>query len=193
MIRFQSLNLRKVLNLKLLLTIEMVYSFFPYFYKRYFIRWKFVPENELKYLQENCGVQAIKKIVLIGGGAIPYTAIFLNQIMNLKDFVIIEKNKISSLAAARLLKKLNLMNLKVVNMNGEDYSTYDNNLVIVSLQATGKQKIIDKILNEAGNNILIVRQPLRKGRRIFETASLNGFKYATVEQKPDFESIILAK
>ena len=193
MILVRSLNIRKALNLKLLLSIEIIYSFFPYFYKRYFIRWKSVPANELKYLQNNLPLGSIKKIVLIGGGAIPYTAIFLNKLINPEVCVIIENNRICSLAAARLLKKLNLMNLKVVNMNGEHYSAYDNSLVIVSLQVKGKQKIVDKIVNEHGNSILIVRQPLKRGKHIFETASLNGFKYATVKQKPDFESIVLAK
>lgn len=157
------------------------------------MRWKAVPANELQYLQHNFDLRAIKKIVLIGGGAIPYTAIFLSKIINPEVFVIVEKNIISSLAAARLLKKLNLTHLKVVNINGEDYSEYGDSLIIVSLQATGRQRIVNKILTESADNILIIRQPLSKGKRVFETVSLNGFRCAIIKQEPDFESIVLTK
>ena len=187
------LNLRKALNLQLQLVTEIIYSLSPYFYKRYFTHWKIIPANELKYLQESFDLCTIKKVVLLGGGAIPYTAIFLNNIIKPEVFVIVEKNKIAYFAASRLLKKLNLTNLKVVNVSAEDYSTNDNSLIIVALQATGKQRIVETILNESYNNILIIRQPLKKGKLVFESVSLNGWKYTTVKQKQDFESIVLTK
>lgn len=187
------LNLRKELNLKFQLSQELIYSFSPYFYRRYFMHCKNIPANELKYLQEQFDLNTIEKIVLTGGGAVPYTAILLNKIINPKVFVIIEKNKLASLAASRLLNKLNLKNFKVVNMQGEDYPEYDNSLVIVALQVTEKQRIIDKVLNESCNNILVIRQPLRKNIHVFESVSLNGLQYVAIKQEPDFESIVLIK
>lgn len=187
------LNLRKEFNLKFRLFQEIIYSFSPYFYRRYFMDCKNIPANELKYLQEKFPLNTIEKIVLTGGGAVPYTAIFLDKTINPKAVVIIEKNKLASLAASRLLKKLNLKNFKVVNIRGEDYSEYYNSLVIVALRVTEKQRIIDKILNQSYNNILIIRQPLRKNIRVFESVSLNGLKYTAIKQEQDFESIVLTK
>ena len=154
---------------------------------------KDIPANELRYLQTEPLFNTIKRIVVIGGGAIPYTAIFLNKIINPKVSVILEKNKLASLAALRLLKKLNLKNYEVINIKGEDYSGYDNSLVIVALQVTEKQMIVDRILNGYGNNILIIRQPLNKNKRIFESASFNGFRYTAIKQEPNFESLILIR
>lgn len=183
--------LKKWFNLKFQSSIEIIYSFVPYFYRSYFMHYKNIPTNELKCLQEKVDISTIEKIVLVGGGAIPYTAIFFNKIINPKTFIIIEKDKLSSLAASRLLKRLNLYNFKVINMPGQDYSEYDNSLVIVALQVIGKQKIVNRILDRCYNNALIVRQPLRKNTRMFESISSNSSNYMTIEQKPDFESKVL--
>ena len=186
------LMLKKWLNLKFQSSIEIVYSFIPYLYRSYLTRYKHIPANELEYLKGKIDISTIEKIVLVGGGAIPYTAIFFNKIIKPKVFIIIEKDKLSSLAASRLLKRLNLYNFKVINMPGEDYSGYDDSLVIVALQVTEKQKIVNRILDKS-NNTLIIRQPLRENTRMFESISSHRPNYMTIEQKPDFESMVLIR
>ena len=185
--------LKKWLNLKFQSSIEMIYSFVPYFFRSYFRHYKNIPANELECLRKKIDISTIEKIVLVGGGAIPYTAIFFNKIINTKAFIIIEKDKLSSLAASRLLKRLNLCNFEVINMRGEDYSGYKDSLVIVALQVTEKQRIINRILDKSYKNTLIIRQPLRENTRMFESISLNSSKYITIEQKPNFESMVLIR
>lgn len=186
-------NLKRTLTLRFTIAIEVLYALIPNLYKRHMRRWEYIPVAEGEYLNKNFNLSTFKKIIVVGGGSIPFTAIYLNKILNEKDFVIIEKNKISALAARILLERLGYNNFKVINISAQNYSDYDNSIIIIALQVIQKQKIVNKILNEHRNAILIIRQPIGNNLQLFDYVSLNEIRYPAIKLEPSFESIFLAR
>jgi hypothetical protein len=187
------LNLKRIFYLKFTIVIEVLYALLPNFYKRFIKCWEYIPAVEWKYLSKNFNLSAVKRIIIVGGGGIPFTAMYLNKIWNEKTFVIIEKSKISSLVARLLLKKLGYNNCKVINITAQDYSDYNDSLIIITLHVVKKQEVIDKILNKNYNYALIIRQPTGSYIRVFDYVSLNDIKYSAIKQEPNFESVFLAR
>lgn len=186
-------NLKRIFTLRFTVVIEVLYALIPNLYKRYIRRWEYIPIAEWGYLNKNFNCSVFKKIIVVGGGSIPFTAIYLNKILNQKNFVIIERNKISALAARILLERLGYNNFKVINISAQDYSDYDSSIIIIALQVTQKQKIVNRILNDYRDTILIIRQPIGSNLQLFDYVSLNKIQYSAIKQDPSFESIFLAR
>jgi hypothetical protein len=104
------------------------------------------------------GAVRFDRVVLVGGGAIPYTALFARLRLNKPTFVI-ERNVACYLACLLLLRRLNLSgSIHVVRGDGERYSGYAHSLVIVPLHMCNKQEIVDCAMRGRGN-VVVVRQP----------------------------------
>lgn len=180
----------KRLNSYLLILQEIIISCFEKGFENFYNKWKIVPEREFIYLSENCDLNTIDKVIIIGAGAIPYTAIFFAKQLN-KPVYVIEKNPLASLACSNLLHKLNLKAVKVIKVSGQHYHDYANSLVIISLHASPKEKILEKVFNCHNHNIVVIRQPLSSSSHLYDRISLNGLRYACVKHNLDFVSLII--
>lgn len=190
--RYHSFSSRyRKLNSCLLSLHEIFFSFFYKGFQDFYNKWKSLAKRELNYLRQNYNLDLIDKVIVVGAGAIPYTAIFFAEHLN-KPVYAIEKNPFASFLCSRLLYKLNLNSIKVINKSGENYNGYYNSLIIINLQTTQKQKILKQISDSnSHNNIVVIRQPLGEYTDFFEGIQLNHIKYETIKQKENFESIVL--
>jgi hypothetical protein len=179
--------------LYLLMSEEIILSFFGRCFKDFYNKWRDIPEREFAYLLQNCNLNSIDKVIVVGAGAIPYTAIFFAQQIN-KPVYAIEKNSLAFFACLNLLRRLKLNNIKLIKESGQHYHSYVNSLVIITLHTVSKQKILDQILNYNGyNNIILMRQPLSECDHWYETISLNNLRYSKIRHPQNFESIVLFK
>lgn len=181
----------KRLNLYLLMLEEIIKSFHSKGFKNFYNKSKDIPEREFNYLVQNYDLNGIDKVIVVGAGAIPYTAIFFAKQIN-KPTYIIEKNSLASLSCLNLIHRLNLKNIKVIKKAAQYYSGYANSLTIISLHTISKQKVFKQVLNyNRFNNIIIVRQPLEKSIKWYESISLTGLKYTAIKHSQELESIFL--
>lgn len=187
--RFVRRNRR--LNLHFLMLEEIIASYFPASCNEFYNKWKEIPEKEISYLFQNHDLSKIDKAVVVGAGAIPYTAIILAKKTN-KTVYLIEKNHIASFISSNVLRRFNFNNVKVIKKSGQHYDGYVNSLIIISLQTVGKQRVFEHILSyKSYNNIIVVRQPLTEYNCFYESISLDGLNYKTVRHTQILESIIL--
>lgn len=109
-----------------------------------------------------------KKVLFIGGGPLPLTAILLAKDCEV-DCDVIEKNKEYAILSEQVIKKLGIENIKVINIEALDYGGYaDYDLVIISAlsqsNVLSKESLINQISSQApltlaryaaGNKILL--------------------------------------
>jgi nicotianamine synthase len=91
----------------------------------------------------------IKKILFVGGGPLPLTAILLAKNYDI-DCDVIEKDKEYAALSEKLIRKLEIENLKIINTEALDYGGYANyDLVIISAlsqsNALSKESLINQI------------------------------------------------
>lgn len=159
----------------------------------FYDRMKDIPEREAAHLLQNYDLDKIEKVIIVGSGAIPYTAIFFAEIIK-KPIYLIEKNFWAAFACSKLLRRFNLDNIKVIRGLGQCYRNYFNTLVIISLHTVSKQNVLKQILSFKGsNNIIIIRHPLESNAHLYERVLLNGMKYTRVKHVHELESIVLSK
>lgn len=152
-----------------------------------------IPEKEFAYLSKHCDLSRIEKVVVVGGGAMPYTAVFFAQKID-KPVYAIEKNVLAYLACLRLLRRLRISNIKVVKGSGQLYRDYGNSLVIITLHTISKQMVLEQVTsNDKCSRIVVIRQPSTQNVREFERASLGGLSYATIEHSQGLFSFIISK
>ncbi len=169
------------LYLYLLMLQEVVVSFFKKGFENFYNKWKILPEKEFIYLSENYDLNKIDRIVVIGGGAIPYSAIFFNRQLQ-KPTYVIERNRLAYFACSRLIHRLNLKSLKVIKGSAENFHDYINSLIIISLHTHIKQKILEHILKRSNhNNIIIIRHPFRITSDLYDNVDLNELECSSIE------------
>jgi hypothetical protein len=142
-----------------------------------------IPEKEFAYLSKHCDLNRIEKVIVVGGGAVPYTALFFAQKID-KPVYAIEKNVLAYLACLRLLRRLGISNIKVVKGSGQLYRDYGNSLVIITLHTISKQMVLERVIGgDKCGQIVVIRQPSTLNMCMFESASLEGLKFATIEHR----------
>ncbi len=169
---------------------EIILSFFNREFNDFYNVWKEIPEKELAYLLKNYDLNKIDRIIVVGSGAIPYTGIYFARRTD-KTVYLIEKNSLAFFACSNLLRRLKIDNIKLTKASGERFSDYSNGLIIISLHTTSKQRVLEQALHSNGNNIIVVRQPLKQEINVYESIFLHGLKFATIQQPYNFESVIL--
>lgn len=112
-------------------------------------------------------VRSSDKVLCIGGGSIPCTAIELAKQTNAQVHVIdIDKDAVK--CAKKVIAKLGLHeNITVINRKGEDIDIAPYDVIHIALQVSPKEKVLKNIWEKAreGNRI-IVRMP-RKSLKLF--------------------------
>ena len=96
-------------------------------------------------------------MVLVGGGILPYTALFHRG--DFKKIIVLENRWwIKKLVPAALLKRFK--HISILRINGMDFDYPDNALVIISLLTQGKEQIVKRIRSTAKNASICIRLPL---------------------------------
>ncbi len=178
------------LNLYLFMLTEILLSLHErgseYLYREH----KDLPKREVAHLSEHYDLSKIEKIIVVGSGAVPYTALFFSKHFQ-KPTYAIERNAISYYACLRLLRRLKTNQIRLVREAGQLYRDYDNSLVIITLHTRLKQEVLDQALGH--RTIVVIRQPLRRNARVFEGASLHGMRCtAVVHKRPLIVSVFLS-
>lgn len=178
------------LNLYLSMLEEVLLSFSQRGSEYFYQEWKRMPEKEFIHLSQHYDLSSIERVIVVGAGAVPYTALFFSRRLS-KPVYAIERNAISYYACSRLVRRLNAASISVVKESGELYRGYENSLVIIVLHTRLKQGVLDKAM--AGNSIVVVRVPLTENRSFFESVNLEGTEHTSVEHTaPPMVSIFVA-
>ncbi|HWA52384.1 MAG TPA: nicotianamine synthase family protein [Patescibacteria group bacterium] len=159
---------------------------FPYF------------ENYLKLTKlewfslKSCSVHKKHKILFVGGGPLPMTAIMLAKIYRQK-VTILEKEKEAVDLSSSLIKELKLQNkIKVIQVDALDFEGYKNfNAIFVAalagINSNIKDKILEKIKKQTLKNTHILARSSWGARRIlYKPLSKHSFKIfkPVMEVKP---------
>lgn len=174
-----------VLDETMAITVEeYIVSFFPSVALEYCLRRKSVVSNEVKYLSD-FKTDDLKKVVIVGGGPTPFTALYWANIYP-GPIVVLDKNGLAKVLSEKLVKKLGIKNIEILNVRGEDYDDYRNCIVSISLYAENKEMIAKRVLeNEEGNNLIFLRAFVDE-----EYKSL-GKEWKVIEQKAHFHTLVL--
>ncbi len=135
---------------------EHVASFFPKLVEEYCRARSPVILNEIEYVN---GVleNKFQKIVMVGGGPIPFSAIYLAKLHEGPIYVL-EKSRLAKIVSTRLIHRLGMKNVKILCGTGEHYDSYKDCVVIISLYAENKNMILKKIFeNNQRNNLILLR------------------------------------
>lgn len=175
---------------------EICLSFLPRQKKEEFMaRWQSVPSQEFECLRRHVFLDKIRKVVVVGAGALPYTAVFFARKLGCPVFGL-EESPFCCLAALRSLHSLNAKgcDVRVVRLSGENYTDYRDALVIINLQVRRKNMVLQQVLKYGNaSTSMVIRQPLPYYAAYFDKASfeaLADFKHEAVGLKNNFESFI---
>jgi hypothetical protein len=163
--------------------LEFVSAFIPPFSKIYCAtRERLVrPEFEFFQHQEVLRSEHFHKVVMVGGGAIPITAMYWASHCNL-PVIVLEKGRITSRLCRRQLKRHGLKNASVLCVYGEDYDCYANSIVLISLHATNKSQIVSKVMESRADKKAISVRALKN-----EELDGIGIGWVIVRQYRDFD------
>lgn len=113
---------------------------------------------DLEYANIVCLYKKINKVLFIGGGPLPLTAILLSKKYNL-TCSILERDTESYSIAVELIKKLDLSSkIMVINTSAEDYSDYNKFSLIYLAAMVGEDEITKS------NIISTIHNKLQKGK-----------------------------
>lgn len=162
---------------------EYIVSFFPSFALHYCLRRKSVVSNEVGYLSD-FKTKDFKKVVIVGGGPTPFTALHWANVY-CGPVVVLDKSGLAKLLSEKLVKRLGIKNIEILNVRGEDYKDYGNCIVSISLYAENKEMIVRRVLeNKEGNNVIFLRA------FIDEACKSLGKKWEVIEQTSDFRTLV---
>jgi nicotianamine synthase len=129
---------------------------------------------DLEYSNISSLYKKIKKVLFVGGGPLPLTAILLHKKYGVKC-TILEKDAESHRIATLLLQKLNLTEaIKVTNIHAEDYSGYNSfNLIylaaMVGEDEASKTKIISLLHTKINKGKVLVCRSSHGTRKLLYT------------------------
>lgn len=140
--------------------------------KRFFKRIRFyfralAKEDKAMNLKHKC--RNLNKIVLVGAGPIPYTALYFRK--RFHQVICIEKNRILAAMAKAFIKSQRVKNISVVLGDAIDYDFTDNSLIYICLLTQGKEAIVKKA-SKSNNSLLCVRIPDVKGKHRYENVQV---------------------
>lgn len=116
--------------------------------------------SQIKPLLKCDVIHRIRNIVIIGGGAIPQTQLFLQQYFSGNIFSI-EKDEEAVFISRKIIENLGLTkNLRIIHCDGElyDYTNFD--LVIIATLVPNKIKIAQSVFCTNNSKFLLLRHPV---------------------------------
>ncbi len=124
----------------------------------------------------------VKKVLFVGGGPLPLTAIVLATKYN-KDPVVLEKDESSFVKSSELISKLKLdKQIKIINIKAENYNAYNEyDLIYLAALVGENEKTKNKMINYihkviSKNSLLLCRSSHGSRKIIYNPIDKNIFK-----------------
>ncbi|MBW2173007.1 MAG: hypothetical protein JRF69_13775, partial [Deltaproteobacteria bacterium] len=133
---------------------ESVSSLFPFLAKEHCLTRRGFLSNERKAVYGH-KINSFKSITVVGGGAVPFTAIYWAKFFP-GPITVLDKDKTAFALGKRLVKKLGIENISFIRQWGETYSEYENSIVAISLYAENKDAILRKVLESKSTRALVL-------------------------------------
>ncbi len=162
---------------------EYISSLFPFLAKEHCLTRQGFLSNERKAIYGH-KIDSFKSITVVGGGAVPFTAIYWAKFFP-GPITVLDKDKAAFTLGKRLVKKLGIRNVSFVRQWGETYSEYENNIVAISLYAENKEAILRRVLESKSTRALVIL-------RVFKDEPIDsvGFSWNKVEHGYEFNTLI---
>jgi hypothetical protein len=115
------------------------------------------------------GLRAGERVLQIGAGSVPFTAIYLAHLAGVRVQAI-DIDECAVARGRRCVRRLGLEHLvQVVRGNGVDYPPDDYQVVFVALQAEPKTEILEHFLTNGSPGLrVVVRQPRNQFRAHYD-------------------------
>jgi hypothetical protein len=144
--------------------------------------------NEFDYLSSHYDLSNVERVVVVGSGAVPQTAIVFAKHLD-RPIYCIERNSACYFASVRLLRRLKVGGrIHVIRECGELHS-YSGSVVIIALETRLKQDVLERAL--ANNNIIIVRQPVERKTRVCESVDVDKSRCSAIRHKSPLLSVFI--
>jgi hypothetical protein len=141
-------------------------------------------ESEFFLASDDLHLHDFQKVVVVGGGSIPVTAMHWASHFG-GPIIVLERNRRTTTSCRRLVRKRRLKNIQVLRMDGEAYEDYDNSIVLFSLHVTDRAAIIEKMVATAtGKSAVFVRVPND------ESLDVDGVSWQTVKEFRQFRVVM---
>ena len=157
--------------------VERMALTFPFLTKALRMNYKKVVENEIALGKINCG----DKVLCIGGGPLPYTALEIADRTGAK-VEIIDNDMHAVKAAKDLIEKLNMSDrVRVIYGDGQEVDTSEFSVIHVAMQAEPHDRILENVWQKsrAGTRILL-RRP-NNGLEVLYSNLPQGCHYPTCD------------
>lgn len=154
-------NLKRSLSAILWFIIDMMAVKNELFYNFYPKTWVETIENEIRISK----ISKNDKVIHIGCGPFPITAILIEKITGAK-VIAVDKNNLAVKLANEYLKKKGIKNIEIVHADGIDLSAKNYDFIIITAAVRPRKEIVDNILNTADNDCKIICREI-KGTRGF--------------------------
>lgn len=124
------------------------------------------------------------RLLFIGGGAIPYSALILAK--KAKHVTVVDCDSFSATLAQGLIKRLGVRNITVACERGENLNLQEHSIIFIPLQAEPKQRILQNVKSKCklGTKILM-RIPKKSFSGVYttlESIKLKRYKEKKVKQ-----------
>ena len=127
------------------------------------------------------GISSKDKILCIGGGPCPYTAILLHKLTG-APVTVIDNNRFCVQKSLGLIKRLNLQDeIKVLCSEGENIDCHGFSVIHLAMQISPKEKVLKRLLGDAQEGAkILVRMPKPVVKGLYCNISCNPFSKGCV-------------
>jgi len=162
---------------------EYISALFPFLARQHCLTRQGFLSNEREAVY-GYGIDSFKSITVVGGGAVPFTALYWASFFP-GPITVVDKDKAAVTLGKRLATKLGMQNVSFVRQWGETYAEYEDSIVTISLYAKNKEAILRKVLENKGAGALVVL-------RVFndEPIAFEGVSWQKVEHGYEFHTLI---
>jgi protein-L-isoaspartate O-methyltransferase len=159
---------------------EKVLSYLPWGARLYMEPYREVVLKEIELAQLKPG----EKVLQIGSGALPYSAIFLAELAQV-SVCALDIDQVAVKRAVYCVEKLGLSaKVKVKEGNGRDFPASDFSAAFVALQAKPKGEILTNLFSQGPGGLrVVVRQPLERFKSQYEAVPITWKCQNKVQQK----------
>ncbi|ABR55090.1 conserved hypothetical protein [Methanococcus vannielii SB] len=123
-------------------------------------------EKTVKREIELANITSKDKVLVIGSGSIPFTAIHVSKLTG-ANVTAVDIDKEAVEKSKSCIKKYNFNNITVLNENGLNVDCNNYDVIIIALQVFEKEEILSKIIDNGISKRVIVRQPAENYAKIY--------------------------
>ncbi len=116
--------------------------------------------------------QGKKQIVMVGGGALPETILYLYDHTDIQNIIGLDNNQEAIYMAGEMIRSINnTSRIRLLHQNGSNYDYRDADIIYIANFVTPKMKVLDRIAETAKNGVqILVRTPVSFSKMFYESA-----------------------